>query len=417
MLFLLAFRNIFANKRRSIVVFLVLTFVCSILFLFMTFSDGEIQNFRNMQAAFYPVTDAIVINKEYAAGIGRGESKWEKTIADYPAVLEQLQAFPEVENAFVIQPVLGFDIIAHKKKYPFTPVTGIEAEGHKHIFDTLELEAGRFFEPGDKYVALMRPEQAARAGISLKDEIYVTGKDLFSQAVSQKVKVVGFVSPKMDNPNISEMGYLDMDAFCMVSGFYAGEANRIGLTLKKGVDIAAFNKKYNAWAEKENPGLLFSTEEKVFGESLSIYKMLRYIFIGCVMIVLLIVSIGIMNVVSVNLYDRKKEIGTYYCLGAGKAYLTCMYTVEMLIVNMLGAIAGIGLGLGLRQIIEMMNITTTEPGVQLVFGGSRFTLGFSLDSIITIVAGIFFVTLFSALFTLKGSLKVSPSVAIRETGE
>jgi ABC-type lipoprotein release transport system permease subunit len=383
----------------------------------MTFSDGEIQNFRNMQAAFYPVTDAIVIDKEYAAGIGRGESFWEKTIPDYPAVLERLRAFPEVEKAFVIQPALGFEIIASKKKYTLNPVSGIDPADQKHITDLLELEAGRFFEAGDKYVALLRPEKAASAGISLGDEIYVTGNDLFNQAVSQKVKVVGFVSPKMDNPNIGDMGYLDMSAFCMVSGFYDGEANRIGLRLQKGVDAGAFVKKYNQWAESENPALLFSTEEKVYGESLSIYKMLRYIFMACVIIVLLIVSIGIMNVVSVNLYDRKKEIGTYYCLGAGKAYLIAMYTVEMLTVNLLGAISGIMLGLGFRQIIEMMNITTTEPGVQLVFGGSRFTLGFSMDSVITIIAGIFIVTLISALFTLNGSLKVSPSVAIRETGE
>ena len=148
-----------------------------------------------------------------------------------------------------------------------------------------------------------------------------------------------------------------------------------------------------------------------------IYETIRWIFVVMSLIIIFIVTIGIMNVVSVNLFDRKREIGTYYCLGTEKGFLSRMYTWELLLVNLAASLTGILAGLLIREGINLLGLTTTEPGMQLVFGGSKFVMGISVSTIAWILASIPAVTDITSLMTLGKSLRVSPVSAIRETEE
>jgi len=131
--------------------------------------------------------------------------------------------------------------------------------------------------------------------------------------------------------------------------------------------------------------------------------------------VVFVVSFGVMSIVSVNLFNRKREIGTYYCLGSEKGFLIRLYTIEILMLNALGTLAGIMAGLGIRQIINSIGLRTEDSGLQLVFGGSQFTLGFNPDSVLFLAALMLGVTLITALSTLGGRLNVPPIAALRET--
>jgi len=146
-----------------------------------------------------------------------------------------------------------------------------------------------------------------------------------------------------------------------------------------------------------------------------VYGMVRIILIVTCFIVIFIVMFGIMNIVSVNLFDRRKEIGTFYCLGAEKPFLIFVYSLEILLVNLFAAAIGIGAGLGVSAVINSLKLTSTNPGMQLVFGGSTFCLGFSLSTVIWLLAGIVLVTFLTALTTLGSSLRVRPIEAVRET--
>jgi ABC-type lipoprotein release transport system permease subunit len=57
----LAFRNIFANRQRSLVIYIAITLICTVLFLFLSFSDGEIENFtRGIEGLRNPPADFVV---------------------------------------------------------------------------------------------------------------------------------------------------------------------------------------------------------------------------------------------------------------------------------------------------------------------------------------------------------------------
>ena len=112
---------------------------------------------------------------------------------------------------------------------------------------------------------------------------------------------------------------------------------------------------------------------------------------------------------------RKKEIGTYYCLGVEKTYLIWMYSLEIFFVNIVACTTGILFGLVIRIIINGLNIPITDTGLQLAFAGDRIYVGASFSTVAWIFCGVALISCSTALTTLGKSLKVSPSVAIRET--
>ena len=116
-----------------------------------------------------------------------------------------------------------------------------------------------------------------------------------------------------------------------------------------------------------------------------------------------------------NLFDRKREIGTYYCLGSEKGFLVRLYTLEILIINTGATLAGVLAGLAVRQVVNALGLTTDTPGLQLLFGGSRFSLGFSPGSLLFIVGATSVVTVLTAVTTLRARLRVSPMAALKET--
>ena len=66
---------------------------------------------------------------------------------------------------------------------------------------------------------------------------------------------------------------------------------------------------------------------------------------------LVVGGIGIMNIMLANVYERRKEIGTRRALGAQKSDILWQFLIETVFLTTLGGCIGIGVGLGLSQII------------------------------------------------------------------
>jgi ABC-type lipoprotein release transport system permease subunit len=276
---------------------------------------------------------------------------------------------------------------------------------------------GEFLNPDDRLAILINDTVKKRLNVKVGDTVTIIGRDLFGQAVAQAVKIKGFFKSNIDNPHLNSLVLVDMDTYYLISGFYKGEALYVNLNLKNDYSLEGSVTELNKWAAGTNPDIEFYDFFKVHPGSAHEYEAVRMIVIFICLVVVFIVTFGIMNVVSVNLFDRKKEIGTYYCLGSEKSFLIRLYSAEIFIVNLASSVCGIALGLLIRYLINAAHITTTEEAMQHVFGGNVFYIGLSVSTIIWLLLGIGGLTLITALATLGGSLKVSPVVAIRELEE
>jgi ABC-type lipoprotein release transport system permease subunit len=414
----LALRNIFSHKLRSLVVFAVIAFVSMLLFFFLAFSDGEIANFRNgLLALLNPPSDIIVMQKgllEASEQHEKGEDLVKMTITGYRELREELLRFDFIRNVYYSPFNLYLDLYVNGQKYKWMRFRGTDVRYDDSVTSRITMVEGSMFAPGRQKRVILNIIKKEEFGIEPGQTVTLVGKDLFGQAVAEDFTLSGYFKPNIDNPNLSNTAFVDMEGYKLISGYFDDEAGALRIDLKNGYSPARALETLNDWAAKNGRDIEFHDYYRVFKYDNDVYGMVRVILIITCFIVIFIVMFGIMNIVSVNLFDRRKEIGTYYCLGAGKLFLTLVYSLEILLVNLSAAAVGIAAGLGVSAVINSLKISSTNPGMQLVFGGSTFYLGFSLSTVIWLLAGIVFVTFITALSTLGSSLKVRPIEAVRE---
>jgi ABC-type lipoprotein release transport system permease subunit len=414
----LAVRNIFSHKLRSLIIFIVIAFVSMLLFFFLAFSDGEISNFRNgLLALWNPPADIMVLKKGLLAASERhekGEDLAKMNITGYRELRKQLLQFNFVKKVFYSPINLYMDIYVNGQKYKWMRVRGTDTRFDDSVSSRITIVEGRMFGPGEKNRIILNIIKKDEFGVQPGQTVSLVGKDLFGQAVAEDFVLAGYFRPNIDNPNLSNTAFIDMEGYRLISGYYEDEAGSLHIDLNRGYPLSRALTTLNAWAKENNKDLEFFDFYRVYKYDNDVYGMVRVILIVTCFIVIFIVMFGIMNIVSVNLFDRRKEIGTFYCLGAEKPFLVFVYSLEILLVNLFAAATGIAAGLGVRFIINALKITSTNPGVQLVFGGSMFYLGFSFSTVIWLLAGIVLVTVLTALTTLGASLKVRPIEAVRE---
>jgi len=408
--FKIALRNIRAHSRRNFIIFAVTSGVSFFLFLFLAFSDGELENIKNGVSTFWsPYADLKAVQAENQAN--------DNPIPGTPQLLEALRKVPGVKEVVGRNWSLwGMDVFVHGKKYldfNLSALDPADATFHSRITIT----SGHDLGPEDRDGILFHTVVGKDLPIRLGDEVTLVGKDYFGQLSSRKLTVVGFYTPIADNPNLYSSLLVNPASFTDLCGYSPGETNQILIRLKAGVDAREALKTFQSLSIPgvERLKVYLPSDDEFENGNTMVFGMIRLIIVAMVLITLLITAFGIMNVVSVNLYDRKKEIGTYFCLGSEKPFLMATYTIEIFLVNFAGSVAGVLVGLLARAGINALNLTTSDPGLQVVLGGSRFTLGLSPSTLFWILGGISLITLLTALTTLGKALNVAPVVAVKET--
>lgn len=77
----------------------------------------------------------------------------------------------------------------------------------------------------------------------------------------------------------------------------------------------------------------------------------KWLLGGIAAISLLVGGIGIMNIMLVTVTERTREIGIRKAVGAKEAHILLQFLIESVIVSGLGGLIGLGLGVGLAQVL------------------------------------------------------------------
>jgi ABC-type lipoprotein release transport system permease subunit len=416
----LILRNIFAHKIRSIITFTVVSIVSAVLFLFLSFSDGQLENLdKGVLPLRNPVADIAAHRKGYTEAFARDE-EWENireiTITDYFRLKEGLKQFEFIESVYnKTVPVLPQVYFNGSRYKPFI-FNGIDLEDPEYILSRIDIIEGGFLSPEENHTILFNINSKDTLKAEPGDTVTILGTDLFGQAVVQDVSVRGYFRGKTDSVLLNSLAFIDMDTYSIISGYFTGETLQVNIDLNEGFSVSSQLEILNEWAAGNYSEVEFVDYKKTHeDEEGAEYRAFRLIIIFMCLLAIFIVTFGIMNIIAVNLLDRKKEIGTYYCLGAEKSFLIWLYSLEILFLNISAGVCGIIAGILIRLFINSLNITTADQGVQLVFAGNVFRLGMSLSTVTWILAGIAAITFIISQILLKSGLKVSPQAAMRET--
>lgn len=415
----LALRNVLAHRQRSLIMAAVVGLAVFVVFLFLTFSDGEMANAqKGFLAILSPSADLAVYGRGLKNAEDQGE-EWQRTsalsITGYPAILREIQSMPFVERACAPTTPLSLSVFAGGRKFRDFLFRGVDPAQGWIVSDYIRMIDGAFFDASDTPQIILHYRTASTMRVRPGDKVTIVGKDLFGQVIVQEAVLAGFFAPRQDMPYMVDHGFMNMAAYRLIAGFAPDETMSLFIDLKRGESRSSAITRLERWAAGRGLDLEFWDFKDIPRSTFGIYELLRLVFMAASFLIIGITTFGIMSVVSVNLLDRKREIGTYSCLGSETGFLVALYTLEILIVNLAATIAGVAAGLVVRQIVNGLSLTTDDPGFQLIVGGSGIYLGFSLGTVLFILGATSAVTLLTALATLRSRLKVPPLAALLET--
>lgn len=419
----LAVRNIFSHLRKNIIIVSVTAIVSFFLFLFLTFSDGEIENVKKGVSSFYsPRADAYIVHKDFRSLQYKSESddSAESTAFPVSTITEIVQHIEGVKEVFPTYWRVAADMFVEGEKYLDFGIVGIAQDDSNLLSKFKVIDGSEDWYKAD--ISALTPILVHKTlknttNIKAGDELTLVGNDIFNQITTKKGYIAGFIDPLQDNVNMYNMMLIPNTHYASYIGYSNEEANKIFVRYKKGIKDKDILPRINESLKEAGLDLdVYSEQEEMHNDPwLMVFKLIRIIVVVATLLVLFITAFGIMNVTSTNLAERKKEIGTYYCLGTEVPFLMSLYTLEIFVVNFAGSCLGIAFGLIGRVIINALKITSSNPGFLIVVGGSHLYLGLSLSTIMWILGGISILTILTALTTLGKGLRVSPVVAIKET--
>ena len=119
---------------------------------------------------------------------------------------------------------------------------------------------------------------------------------------------------------------------------------------------------------------------------------------GIAGISLIVGGIGIMNIMTVSVSERTREIGIRKAIGARTTDILLQFLIESVVLSGCGGVVGIGLGLGIGALINKLDIATYVTQTNMVFLSFAFSL---------------FVGVFFGLAPARKAAKLNPIEALR----
>ncbi len=158
----------------------------------------------------------------------------------------------------------------------------------------------------------------------------------------------------------------------------------------------------------------------------SILNLVTAFLLGIGSIALVVAGISIMNIMTVSVMERTREIGIMKALGAKNRTILAQFLTEAAIVGLLGGLIAIPLGLGVAYIMgKILPVAFQSQITGGAFGGGggggafgggvEFTLSPAIDPITLTIAVLFglLITVIFAIYPARKASKLDPVQALR----
>ena len=120
-------------------------------------------------------------------------------------------------------------------------------------------------------------------------------------------------------------------------------------------------------------------------------------------IALMVGAVGIVTTLYTSVTERTREIGTIKALGAGNSFVLTMFLAEAMLIGVVGATCGAGLGI-LGGYALMARFVSERPNLVPVFRAEDLAFVWVITVALSLVAG---------LYPAWRAARISPMMALR----
>lgn len=381
-IFLLAWRNLFRNKRRTAASVLTVSLGAAGLLIFQGFNNGIMNQYRENRIRVSYGHGQLFNEGYYQTRLEEPWKGWIENKDEVEAALKRvpgiIDVYPRVSfYAFIMK---GGTTLAGKGE-------GVIPERENKFFTRMNFLEGRDIQgPGE----MMIGKGLARAlNVKTGDRLTILGQTIHGQLNGLELKVSGIF-----NTGVKELdeGYFRLDLSQAQSLL---DTNRVELFALQTTGVDAWPK-VAAGIKKELPKL----EAIPFDELDAVYYKNSVDFLNSQfnvirLIIVVIVGLGIFNTITVGLFERAGEVGALRANGESRGRLLRILMLESGMLGLLGGLVGIGLAVLLDNTLLARGIPLPPPPgidkgywVFLEIEASHYTQAILLPAFTAVVASL-----------------------------
>jgi len=403
MLLKVSWRNIWRNKKRSLIIIAAVTIGVSTGIFLMAFYNGMIEQ-RVRMAIQNEISHIQLHHPEF-----RKDYDIKYYLSDGPAILKQIQSNQYVKQATGRIIIPG--MIASASGSSGITINGVmPAEENLQTGLQGKLIEGGYFGSVKRNEILIGEKQLRKLKLNLRNKTILTFQDINGNIVSAAFRITGIfktVNTPYDENNVF-VNMKDVDSLAGLQDQY----NEITVLLNSGNRLAT--------AESDFIKLFPAVEIKNWKEispeiglTVSVADQMVLIFMG---IILLSLAFGIINTMLMAILERTREIGMLLALGMNRLKVFNMILMETLLLVLAGCPGGILIAMTAIAITKQTGISFKKfSEVYSSFGYSnvifpeltlrQFTLSMML---------VVFTAIIASLFPAWRALRLKPAEAMRK---
>src|SRR2546422_4122578 len=352
----LALRNVFRNRRRTLITLAAMGFGAAAIIVFGGF----------VHSIYYGVRESTIRSQVGHIQIYRkGYSEkgnlapFDYLIADYPALRDELRRLPHVKT---VTARLGFSGLVSTGDTTTAFVgSGVVPEGEMDLSALAVIVDGKELATREPRGITLGVGLARAFGVKPGDDLMLltTTKAGAINALAVKVRGIWESGEKAYDDRFLKAPIPEIQRLLDNEG----EVQSIVVLLDKTETTAVVRDRMAALLKEHG----FDLELKTWEDLALRYHQVRQLFTNVFRVMTLIVSVivvlGIANTMLMAIFERTREIGTVMALGTRRRGVISMFVLEGLTLGVIGGLVGVILGVLLARAISAGCIQLPPPPV------------------------------------------------------
>jgi len=335
----LAWRNVWRHSRRTLIIVLAMGFTLAMMMMY----DGLISGFND--AIYGNAIRVLGGNIQiHAPGYGAQASQTPLLpLADPQKVVTAALAQPQVVAA--TQRINTGGLITSREGAFPVAIVGFEPEKEQTVnLAAQHVVAGRYLTAADADMVFLGKGLADAMNVKVGDRLSLAGRATHQQIRNRTMTVAGIYDLGM--PDIEKQRVYISLAEAQNLYDLTGQSTEVAIVLKQlGPEDAVIGALKPALPGYEI--VSYATSFPELQSALSTKSGVLEIFS---VVILGIAGLGILNLLLMAVYERTREIGLLGALGLRPAQISILFVLEGTMIGLVGAVVGIGLGLGLNAV-------------------------------------------------------------------
>ena len=340
----LAWRNIWRHKRRTIIIVLAMSMTLAL----MMWYDGLINGWTD--AIYGNAVKVLGGNIQVHAEGYRAEAKSNPLfpLADPQAVIKAAQANPLTVAA--TQRIKTGGLVTSREGAFSVGIIGIEPEKELQVnIIGQNIAVGRNLTSDDLDNILIGKGLADAMGVTVGDRITMVGSSQHEQMRQRTMTIIG----------VYDLGLADMEKQDVyISLLEAQTLYEVNGSTEVAIFLERLGEEGSVIDEMKPalPGYEIESFQANYPELASTINTKSGVMNVFSVIIIAIAGVGILNLLLMAVYERTREIGVLGAMGLKPAQISLLFILEGTMIGLVGAAAGVVLGLAINGYLMKVGI-------------------------------------------------------------